>query len=420
MSQAPAATVAETAETPTGDPTPPDAEPFDALAQCLREGGPGAMLDALARRLDGSGDYRGLLDARLLQARHDLGLTAASPTNLADVPEATRLAYEAKYVEAIREVGGKLLAAGDVAAAWPYFRAIGEPEPVALAVENYRPAEDDERLHGVVEVAFNQGANPRAGYALILRHYGTCSAVTAFEHLPRDEAVRSACADLLVRQLHDQLVASLRAEIAQRGQPLPAVGGSIPELIAGRDWVFADEAYHVDVSHLAAAVRAAPLLTDPATLALAVELTDYGRRLSPRYVDGGEPPFDHLHADHAHYLRALLGIDADAAVAHFRSKLEPAETGGPDDPPAGDTLPAQVLVNLLARLSRFDEAVEISAAHLAGIPDTALGCPGLAELCRRANRPDRLAAVAREGGDLVRYASALLQARQHGRPAGPG
>ena len=81
----------------------------------------------------------------------------------------------------------------------------------------------------IIEVAFNQGVHPRKGFELILDHYGTCSAITAFEHLPPDEATRVACADRLVRQLHEHLVANLRADIAQRGQPLPPEGTSIAE-----------------------------------------------------------------------------------------------------------------------------------------------------------------------------------------------
>ena len=56
--------------------------------------------------------------------------------------------------------------------------------------------------------------------------------MTAFEQLPRDDATRAAAADGLVRQLHEHLVANLRGDIAQRGQPLPPEGTSIPQLLA--------------------------------------------------------------------------------------------------------------------------------------------------------------------------------------------
>jgi hypothetical protein len=404
MTDAPAATA--TGETPARNGNDNGAEAFRTLDQTLLAGGPAAALDALVAHLDAAGKFRALLDALLLKARHELGLPLIQEGNLAGLPEPVRAEYEARYVEAIRLVGSRLLEAGDITGAWPYFRAIGETEPVAQAIEAYVPAPDDERTGAIIEVAFNQGANPRRGFELILEHYGTCSAITAFEHLSGDEASRVAAADKLVRQLHEDLVASLRADIAQRGQPLPPEGTPIAGLIAGRPWLFADDTYHIDISHLNAVVRIAPLLEDPGTLAQAVGLCDYGCNLSARFRSEGEPPFEDHFEDHGAYLRALLGQDADAAVARFRAKLGPP---GDDGPEGTDTLPAQVLVGLLLRLARLDEAIDVAAEHLAGVPESALGCPSVAQLCQRAGQPARLAGIARAQGDLVRYAAAILQ-----------
>ncbi len=379
---------------------------FEALDRALVNSGPEAALDELVGHLAGRGDFRGLLDALLLKARHELGLPLIQVGSLADLPEPTRARYEERYVEAIRSVGGRLLASGDIPAAWPYYRAIAEPEPVARAIDAYTPGEGDERLGQVVEVAFNQGAHPRKGFELILDHYGTCSAISAFEHLPPDDATRVACADRLVRQLHGHLTANLRGEIARRGQPLPTDGPSISELIAGRDWLFDDEAYHLDVSHLAATVRVAPMLTDPETIAMAAGLTDYGRNLSERNRYEGEPPFERIYEDHGIYLRALLGEDVDAAIAHFEAKIAPAD---PESDGRDDALPAQVLVRLLLRLDRVEKAIDVAGEHLAGFPEAALICPSAAQLCQRAGRPERLARIARDHGDLVNYAAAILQ-----------
>ncbi len=403
MSDAPAATDRAT-------------ETFDALDHALQSAGAPAVLDLLAQRLDSSGDFRALLDAMLLKARHELGLPLVHVGGFAEIPEALRARYEERYVEAIRSVGGKLLDAGDIAGAWPYYRAISETEPVASAIESYQPADDDERLGSIVEVAFNQGAHPRKGFELILKHYGICSSISAFEHLPRDEATRQSCAEKLVRQLHEQLVANLRAEIAQRGQPLPPDGTSIADLIAGRDWLFVDDAYHIDVSHLASIVRISPLINDRDALALAAELTDYGRSLSSRHRYDGDPPFDDIYEDHRVFLRALLGQDVESALVHFRAKLapptvEPEIDGLDEGGRRADPLPAQILVGLLVRLDRLDEAIDVAAEHLKGIPDSALICPGVSQLCQRAGHPERLARIARDQGDLVHYAAAILQAR---------
>lgn len=393
--------------------TAPATEAFDALDQLLRANGPAAALDRLVQQLADAGEFRALLDALLLKARHELNIPLIQVGTLSELPEPARSQYEERYVEAIRSVGQRLLETGDVVGAWPYFRAIAEKEPVAAALEGFEPAEGDERLSSVVDVAFNQGAHPRRGFELILTHYGTCSAISAFEHLPPDDTTRVPCADRLVRHLHEQLTASLRADIARRGQPMPLEGTSIAGLLAGRDWLFADEAYHIDTSHLSATVRLALILTDPATIRQAIDLTDYGRRLSQRYQYEGDPPFEHVYEDHAVFLRALVGEDVDAAITHFRNKIAPADPDTPLHP--ADSLPAQVLVRLLVRLERIEQAIDVGAEFLAEMPESALICPSVAQLCQRAGQPERLARIAREHGDLVGYAAAILQT---GAPAG--
>jgi hypothetical protein len=376
---------------------------FEDLDQSLAASGPAGALEHLTRHLADRGEFRALLDAMLLKARLDLGLPTVLTGSLAELPEPARTRYEERYVEAIRDVGGRLLGAGEIGAAWAYFRAIAEKEPVAAAIEAYDPPENDERIGQVVEVAFNQGVHPLKGFGLILDHYGTCSAISAFEGLPPDEATRVACADRLVRRLHADLTLNLRSEIGRRGQPLPPEGTPIAGLVEGRDWLFVDDAYHLDVSHLSATVRLSPLLVDPSTIELAVGLTDYGRLLSERHRYEGDPPFEDHYGDHAVYLRALLGHDVEEAVAHFRAKL-PA----PDPDARDEAIAAQVLVRLLVRIGRPEEAVDVAAEHLAHLPDSALACPSVAQLCHSIGRLDRLAEIARSRGDLVNYAAAIL------------
>ena len=50
----------------------------------------------------------------------------------------------------------------------------------------------------------------------------------------------------------------------------------------------------------------------------------------------------------------------------------------------------------------------MAAEHLAHLPDSALACPSIAQLCRSIGRLDRLAEIARGRGDLVNYAAARL------------
>jgi hypothetical protein len=415
-----ATTLADEADSRPGPSDPPGSSAFDSIAGTLRDLGPQAALDRLAIDVEAAGDYRALLDAMLLRARHELGLPLIAPGSLAEIPEPSRTQYEEKYVEAIRLVGSKYLAAGDIPTAWAYYRVIGENEPIARALLDYRPdadgGGDGDRLGAVIEVAFNHGVNPRRGFELILEHYGTCSAISAFEGLPgHDEVVRVACAERLIGHLHRELAANLRSDIVSRGQLAPPAGATIAELIAGRDWLFAEDSYHIDISHLASVVRMSVLVADPEAIALAGDLTEYGRRLSPRLQFEGVPPFERIFDDHGIYLRALLGRDVDTAVAHFRAKLGPPDRGSESPDPA---VPAQTLVNLLVRLGRLDEAIEVSSLYLSGLPDSALFCPGVAQLCQRAGDPKRLAEIARDRRDLVHYTAALLLLEPRGGSPG--
>ncbi len=398
MSESPAATV-------TPRINPPDAETtFESLEAALDSGGPMAAIDRLVEHLDRTGEYRSLLDALLLKARHELGLPLLAVGSLANLQEPLRTQYEEKYVAAIRLVGSRHLDQGDIPTAWAYFRAIAEPEPVAQAIAVFEPAADDERLGAIIEVAFNHGVSPRKGLEMIIEHYGTCPAISAFEQLPaHDQGVRIACAEKLIQHLHGELTANIRAEIAARGQVVPPAGTTIAGLIAGRPWLFSDESYHIDISHLAAVVRMSLIATDPATTALAADLTEYGRSLSPRLVFEGSPPFEHIFEDHGVYLRALLGREVGEAIAHFQRKLTDAENEEGERAPA-----AEVVVNLLVRANRVDAAIDVAAAHLAGVPDSALSCPSLAQLCQRAGQTERLAQFAREQGDLVNFTAARL------------
>ncbi len=393
-----------TTATTSDHPVQADASAFDALERALRSEGPSAALERLAEHLDASGDYRALLDALLLKVRHELGLPLVSSGPLSELPEPARASYEEKYIEAIRLVGSKYLEDGDIPTAWAYYRAIGETDRVARAILDYRTDGDDERLAAIIEVAFNHGVNPQRGFELILEHYGTCSAITAFEQLPaHDEAVRVACAGRLIGRLSDDVATNLRAEISSRGQLVPPEGTSIAELVNGRDWLFADEAYHVDISHLASVVRMSILVTDPAMVAKALDLTEYGRRLSPRLQFDGPPPFERIFDDHRLYLGALIGRDVEAAIAHFRDKLARCEADSGEA-----SLSAQTLVLMLVRLGRIDDAIEVASRYLAGLPDSALSCPSVAQLCHRAGEAGRLAAISRDRNDLVNFTAALL------------
>ncbi len=371
---------------------------FDTLEQTLRSAGAEAGFDLLIAKFREEKKYPLVFAARVMKSRYALGLPVIQNGQLEDLPDDKRSAYERAFTDAAREVGNLFLADGDIPRAWSYFRAVGEMAPVAAAIENLQPQENQE---AVIEIALQERVNPRKGFELILANYGICRAITFFDQYP-DRKTREDCIRLLVRTLHHDLVESLRRVIARNETPAPDTN-SVPELMAGRDWLFGEYDYYVDTSHVISIVRFSLDATDRETLALAVELADYGTHLSSMFCFRGDPPFEDGFKDYEIYLRALIGEQIDEAVAHFRTKITLC------DPESAGPAPAQTLVALLARLGRYDEAIDVSLEHLRDVEPNQLLCPSVFELCQAAGDYTRLRSLARERGDLLHFAAAALE-----------
>lgn len=366
------------------------------MEQALGAGGAAAAFALLAEQFRTSRKYPLLFELRLIEKRRELGMPLLQAGSIEDVPAAGRPAYEKAFVEAAREVGGLFLTDGDIPRAWSYFRAIGEPGPVAAAIDRVEAGGD---IDAVLEIAYHERVNPRRGFELILESHGMCRAITSFGQYPSREG-RMESLQLLVRTLYRDICESMKRTIAQ-AEGAPPEGG-LRELMAGRDWLFEGCNYYVDTSHLVSIVRHSLELEDSATLALALELTEYGAKLAPMFQFRGDPPFQNIYADCGHYLRALMGQDVDAAVAHFRGKI--AE----DDPNDVTASAAQALVGLLAHADRLQEAIEVSLAHLAGIDPSQLACPTVLQLCQEARDFVRLKTLAAERGDVLGFLAGAM------------
>jgi hypothetical protein len=205
----------------------------------------------------------------------------------------------------------------------------------------------------------------------------------------------------MVRSLYRDLTESVRRQVQQR-VPMLSPDASLRELLAGREWIFQGGGYHIDVSHLHSVIRFARSIDPPAEeLDLALQMAEYGARLDKPLQYAGEPPFEDFYPAHIEFFKILLGRETDRALQYFRDKLanEPDERDKP--------LLAYVLVDLLIRAGRQDEAVEIAAEYLTNLGDDVSF--SFAELCVESGRLDVLRRVNAERGDLVGYAAALLQ-----------
>jgi hypothetical protein len=382
---------------------------FDELQGHLETHGSSTAIERLCTTLRTRKDYAGLFYALLLKKRHELGVSPVPTEPAQNLPPELHEPYEDAIREAGQLVGRLHLEEGDIPRAWMYYRMLGELGPVAAALETAQPAEG-EAGQQLIEIAFHQGVHPRKGFDWILDRYGICSAITTVSGTEfADGDTRAYCIGRLVRALHEQLFQRLREEIAHREGSSPA-GGTVKELVTGRDWLFEDEFYHVDVSHLGSVVQMSLHLSPGPELDLARDVCEYGQRLSPRFQYAGEPPFEDSYRDYGVYLAALAGDETEAGIAHFRTKAENA------DPETTGTLAAEALVNLLLRLDRTSEALAVARRYLTRADPQRLSCPTIAELCRRAQDYQTLAEVAREQGDPVHFLAGLLARNSRSKP----
>jgi tetratricopeptide (TPR) repeat protein len=373
---------------------------FRELVQALNGAGAAAAVDLLIERLEQDRRHAEWFQARLMRKRLELGLPPAdSPDQL---PEAARAAYDAAQIETAREAGKRYLEDGDILRAWPYFRAIGDHQPVIEAIENLEPGQFSE---GILSLSFQERLNPKKALELLLQNNGICRAITVFDQYP-DPATWEQGLSLITRSLYEELEQSLKLAITRRDGSAPENSGGIRGLIAGREWLFGEYDSYVDASHLFGILRLALDSSDSETLRRALELAEYGCCLSATFRNTTPPPFDDYCRDHAIYLRALMGEDVDAGIAHFFKKIEEA------DPERAGTFPAEVLIRLLLRLGRPDEAVRVFEQFLLNRDPSFLTCPDLSELCQRAGDFERLQELSRERNDPVGFLQAALAAKR--------
>ena len=387
---------------------------FSWIDHLLQNHDAAAAFEALVERYRRERQYRALFDARLMQKRFELGLPLVSTGRIADVPRELQQAYQDGSVQAAREVGELLLADRNIPQAWPYFRAIGDTGAIIHALDALDISEPDtpetqEALGSIIQIAFHEGLHRRKGFELILKHHGLCRAITMFDAYPQGDDRRESLR-VLVQSLHGQIVDNLASAIADVEGARPQ-SRAIAALIQGRDWLFDNNAQHTDSSHIAPVLAFAADLDDKETLRLAVEIADYASRLGPLFQYSDDPPFERPYEDRGTYLRALLGEDEARAITHFEEKAAGS------DPDRDGSRPAEVLVELLVRLGRYDDAIKAFRRYLIGVAPESLSCPSLPQLCQMAGDFEQLKHLATQQSDPLSYLAAGIQG---GRGKGEG
>ena len=363
----------------------------------------GDVLAALERVLLEQKDFHRLFDARMMQTRVRLNLPVTRPTSLANIPKEKETAFRDAYMSAAREIGQLFLNDGRLADAWAYFRTIGEPEPIRDALEKVTiPREPDAAFDELLNLALYEGAHHVRGLQFLLKTHGTCNTITAMGQLmpQMTPEERRQAAAMMGSSLYTDLQHSLRRDVESR-QPVLAAKPSIHELITGRDWLFENGNYHIDVSHLHATVGfARHLKQDDPELSLAIELCEYGGHLAEQLRYPSDVPFDDYYTAHLYFLKALAGRDVDAAMQYFIDRLN----NEPDE--ADKKLIAFVLVDLGQRVDRMNQALTVAAPYLSRLEDP--NGFSFCEACVSAGRQDLLEEMAGQNDDVLAMATALL------------
>ena len=346
------------------------------LALEIDNASPDAVLDVLDRALISQKDFHRLFDARLIRARRRMGLPLTQPTSLTGIPREQDAAFREAYTQPVREAIEKLVAESN-----------NTPGP---------------QLDELLNLALYEGAHTVEGIRLLLRTHGTCNTVTAMSQvigqITPDERRRAAA--IMVAHLYKDLQASVGRDLERREIPIdPAT--SLREMITGREFLFAEGNYHIDVSHLHSIVGfARHLQREDPDLQLAVEMSLYGQQLSEHLRYPADVPFDDYYRASENFLSAVAGNDVSASLQWFVDRLH-------QEPDESDRrMIAFVIVDLAQRVGRLAEALEIAAPWLSRMEDP--NGFSFTACCVEAGRLDLLEKVARDNGDLLALATLRL------------
>lgn len=382
-----------------------DSSAYDQLQATFANQGAAAAVEELIDKLRRAEDYQSLFYALLMKKRVELGVSPFPTGNANELPPHMHEAYEEGIRAAGRHVGGAFLARKEYAKAWPFFRLLGEPEPMREALEAYTPQPDDD-VYPIIEITWQNGLLPKKGFDLVLDRHGICSAITMVSgsDLSSNPDLRDYCITKLAEALHAQLAERLRNDLVGRGTTLPSKA-NISKLVEIDATIFADDAYHIDTSHLSSVVQMSINLPPGEGVNYARELCAYGRKLAPGLQGRNDAPFEENYDDFLAYLNVIAGEKVDEGLQRFEAKAarEAAE---------GATFAAQIYVNLLLKADRPTDALAAAKRFLLAEDERNMICPGVNELARKVGDTQTMAEAAKARHDPVGFLASLIAGKK--------
>ena len=375
---------------------------FDRLQAALEKGGKADALREAGKVLRERKKYHELFEVLKMELRLRLGLQLAGGESAEQLSETQRGELEDGLVAACREVGSALVRDGQIREGWMYLRPVGEKGETAALLRGIEATE--ENFEELIDLCLHEGIDVGRGYGLVLDRFGTCNAITQFDSAVarRPRAEQAPAAALLLRKVHEELIENVRGDIAKQEGKQPAEK-TLRDLVQEREWLFQENSYHLDTTHLAAAVRIARALSETEELRLALDLTEYGRRLSQQFQYQGDEPFAEIYPSHGLYFRALLGESVEEAIEYFKVKAELL------DAQHHGYAAIETYVDLLVRLKRDEAALAAAMQFNLGSIQPLGNAPPLVELGKRSGKIEKVLAHCREREDLLGFTAALVQ-----------
>ena len=380
--------------------------PFNEIKRLASEQGVEKSLDYLEHYFRRSKEYFKLFEVLKMRCRQRIGLPLMYTEQPDQLDAGQQKQLEDGLLDACREIGTLLFRNGQVQEGWMYLQPVGDKALSEKLIREIKVTEDN--IDTIIEISVSQGAAPNYGYELLLQQYGTCNGITTFDtQVGRfDRPTQKAMARTVLHHLYKELVANVRYAVEQTGvatQGDPALG----ELLASHPGLMAEGAHHIDTTHLASVMRIARLVELPDDLQMAAELAEYGRQLADDFQYPGSPPFEDTYVDHGHYFRALTGQDVETAIEHFRRKMTSVSVDeyGP--------VAIENLIELLVRLGRDDEALDVSMQELVGKLEPMGIAPSPFEIAKTAHQRQRLMDFYEAENDLLGFSVSLLNDHDH-------
>jgi hypothetical protein len=374
---------------------------FERFRHCVSDRKTAAALDLLIAHFRDESKFAEQFEAMKLKIRFGLNLPLIPREGDCELDEPQQRVLEDRLLDACREVGSRLIQNGQLEEGWFYLQPVADRPFVRSVIENV-PVNDD-NVEWLINVALMQCAAPAFGYRLLIRRRGTCNAITTFDSLWEglEKPIRRCLAEILVDHVYDELAASISRHVEEVEGPASELR-SVSQLMCDRDWLFTEGGYHLDVTHLASIMRIGRIVGDPRSLRKLVEMAQYGQQLAGDFQFPGQPPFEETYKAYQLFFEALLGQRCDEAIDYFQRKSNAEIAAGEN------TLATETLVDLLYRLDRKNQALEIALERLADRTTSGVA-PRIFEIASDHEALQRLVEFFHAKQDLLGFAVSVLQ-----------